>query len=547
MSGKSGVLAIAAMLSSSVAANAATDADTLAEIRALKSKLRQLEHRLDERAQTSHREAASVRGGAGGVVVVKEPADGRLWPEKFFYKGVTITPGGFIALESVWRSRWIGADVNTPFQNIPYGFGATGHANEFRFSARQSRLSMLVQGDIDPATHVAGYVETDFLGAAQTANSNESNSYNLRVRHLYTNVDWDDFGLHLLAGQSWSLATMNTVGIRPETVNPPPTIDAQYVPGFVWARQPQLRLVKDFGKQFWVAFSAEGAANTFAGYGALPPGVIGTTSLPLNNPILFGQAAGGGLFNSVNSYSLNRMPDVITKAAWDSNFFDRPVHVEGFGLLRDFTDRAYWGNHSVWGGGFGGAIVASVVPKLLDVQVSGVVGRGIGRYGSAQISDATWAVTGAPLPIHERTLLVGATLHATPQTDVYAFAGGEFASGQPQYVRYVQSFVVGGYGNPFYNNMGCGIENDALSGTPFLSAGTAANAAFGGALSCAGQAKDIRQITGGIWHTFYQGPFGKLKAGAQYSYTVKDAFPGVGPTPKGVESMVLTSIRYYPF
>jgi hypothetical protein len=537
--------AAAALVAASFPANAAADAETQAEIRALKAKLRQLERRLDDRAQTQRPPVA--KSGAGGDAIIVKGDDGRIWPDKFFYKGITITPGGFIALESVWRSRWIGADVNTPFQNIPYGFGATGHTNEFRFSARQSRLAMLVQGDVNPSTHISGYVETDFLGAAQTANSNESNSYNLRVRHLYTNVDSDDFGLHLLAGQSWSLVTMNTSGIRPDTVNPPPTIDAQYVPGFTWARQPQLRLVKDFGKQLWVAFSAETAANTFTGYGALPPGLIGTTSLPLNNPILFGQAAGGGLFNSVNSYSLNRMPDMVAKVAWDPSIGDRTVHLESFGLLRDFTDRAYWGNHSVWAGGFGGGLVVPILPKLLDFQASGAIGRGIGRYGSAQISDATWSVTGSPLPIHERMLLVGATLHATPQTDVYAFAGGEFASGQPQYNQYGSSFVVGGYGNPFFNNLGCDIENEALSATPFLSGGTAANAALGGALSCAGQIKDVRQITGGVWHTLYQGPFGKLKAGAQYSYTVKDAFPGFGPTPKGVESMVLTSIRYYPF
>ncbi len=30
-----------------------------------------------------------------------------------------------------------------------------------------------------------GYFEMDFLGAAPTANSNESNSYNLRMRNVY--------------------------------------------------------------------------------------------------------------------------------------------------------------------------------------------------------------------------------------------------------------------------------------------------------------------------------------------------------------------------
>lgn len=524
----------------------AADAEVLAEIRALKERLHKLEHRLDKQARSTPKESPKPKTEASASA--DKPEGERVWPDKFYYKGITIKPGGFFALESVWRSRWIGADVNTPFQNIPYGFFATGHTNEFRFSARQSRFSMLVKGDVDPSTHITGYVETDFLGAAQTANSNESNSYNLRVRHLYSNLDWDDFGLHLLAGQSWSLATMNTEGgIKPDTVTPPPTIDAQYVPGFVWARQPQLRLVKDFGKQFWVAFSAEGAANTFAAYGLLPPGLPGTTVLPINNPILFGQPAGGGLLNIVNSYSLNCMPDLIGKVAWDPDFGDRKIHVEAFGLMRDFTTRAYWGNHSVWGGGVGGGVVVPIIPKFLDFQVSGMTGRGIGRYGAAQMSDATWTVTGAPLPIHQRMLLVGATLHATPQTDLYVFAGGEFAARQSQYAQYGPTLVVGGYGNPFFNNLGCNVENDALTTTPFLSAGTAANAAFGGALSCAGQIKSIRQITGGFWHTLYEGAFGKLKAGAQYSYTVKDAFPGFGSTPKGVENMVLTSFRYYPF
>ena len=110
----------------------------------------------------------------------------------------------------------LGADIGTPpFSNIPFANVPSSHAAEFRFSARQSRVSALMQGDVDPATHLAGYGELDFLGAAQTANSNESNSYNLRIRHLYATVDNDYFGAHLLAGQNWSLATTNTKGIMP--------------------------------------------------------------------------------------------------------------------------------------------------------------------------------------------------------------------------------------------------------------------------------------------------------------------------------------------
>ncbi len=132
-----------------------------------------------------------------------------LGPSTIWFKGVTITPGGLLALESVTRSPFIGADIGTPYQNIPFANVPASHTNEFRFSARQSRFSLLVQGDVDPATHLAGYGELDFLGAAQTANSNESNSYQPRARHLYLTADQDFFGAHLLAGQTWSLATMN--------------------------------------------------------------------------------------------------------------------------------------------------------------------------------------------------------------------------------------------------------------------------------------------------------------------------------------------------
>jgi hypothetical protein len=521
-------------LSSLFAASAfASDRETLEEIRSLKAKLQQLEHRLDAQAQIQRRDTGKAAHGPATVAATTKSGDERPWPDKFFYKGITITPGGFFAAESVYRSRWLGADIDTPYQNIPFAQNVAGHTNEFRFSARQSRLSMRVDGDIDPATHVFGYVESDFLGAAQTANSNESNSYNPRMRHLFANLDLNEFGLHLLGGQTWSLATMNEVGLRPDKVNNLPNIDAQYFVGYVWTRQPQLRIVKDVTKDISIGFSVENPASTVIAAG--PPTFVGTSALPLvGAPFLSAPAVGGGLFNAANAYTFNRMPDFVAKAAWDPTFADRTFHVEAFGVLRDFTDRIYWGNQSVWAGGFGGGVIAPVIPKFLDVQLSGMIGRGIGRYASGQINDAAYSALGAPLPIHERMILVGATLHATPQTDVYAFAGGEFASPDAQFSNNGPTVIAGGYGNFDYNNTGCFIENEPGTLPAALT-------------NCAGQIKSIRQLTGGIWHTFYQGPYGKIKAGAQYSYVVKDAFQGVGGAPKATENMLLTSVRYYPF
>src|SRR5215813_183626 len=41
-------------------------------------------------------------------------------PLAIHYKGVTITPGGFLAAETVWRQRAVAADVNTNLNAIPY-------------------------------------------------------------------------------------------------------------------------------------------------------------------------------------------------------------------------------------------------------------------------------------------------------------------------------------------------------------------------------------------------------------------------------------------
>jgi hypothetical protein len=541
MTGVSSIAVVASYCSPALA----SDGDTKAEIRALKAQLRKLEHRLDEQERAPRVVRAHGPAGSNAMVIKGEQPEG--YPDRFYYKGITLTPGGFFAMETVYRSRWMGSDVSTGFQNIPFGNSAAGHTSEIRFSARQSQFSMRIDGDVNPSTHLGAYIEVDFLGAAQTANSNQTNSYNPRMRQIYSTVDLNQYGLHFLAGQTWTLATLNSAGIRPDTHLRPSTIDAQYVPGFVFTRQPQLRVEKDLAYNLSAAFSAEGAATTYGAVGVLPgapfaiPGattsVAGIGTVASVAPLTSAAGASGGLFNSANSYSFNSIPDMIGKVAWDPTFMDRHIHVEGFGILREFIDREYWGNHSVWGGGGGFGVVIPIVPKLFDVQVSGLEGTGVGRYGAAGLNDATTSVTGAPLPIQQRMLLVGGTVHATPQTDLYVYAGGEFAASQPQFVVVPGKtpLIVGGYGNPFFDNSACDLD----SGSGPLVAGLGTN--------CSNQTKSVRQLTGGIWHTIYQGAFGKFKVGAQYSYTQRDLFPGFGATPKGVENMVYTSIRYYPF
>jgi hypothetical protein len=481
-----------------------------AQLEALQAKVAELEQRTDAQSDINVSTGQNIE--AVQKQVVATDAQVKKSSDKLSYKGVNITLGGFLAAETIYRSHAEGADIASSFSAIPYKNSSVGRTAETRFSARQSRISLLAQGDVSPDTHVAGYIEADFIGGAQTANSNESNSFNPRERNVYMTVDWDNPGLHLLAGQNWSLLTLNSKGITPRTELTPPQIDAQYLPGFTWARQTQIRLVKDFDKTWWLGISLENPQTTF--------GVSPNQSKAPVQPI-YNMPAGSG-FDSANTLSLNHIPDVVIKLAADPGY----GHYELFALGRAFYNRYNTpgqgnSNHDVYGGGYGIGLVLPLVEKVLDFQFSGMQGRGIGRYGSAQMPDVTFRPNGSIAPIKENMLLAGLTLHATPDVDVYGFAGRERQSKE----AFNYNGIALGLGNPLYNNAGCDTE--------------------GG--SCVGQSKQIWQGTLGVWWKFYQGKFGRAQFGAQYSHTEREAFEGIGGAPKAKEDMFFTSFRYYPF
>ena len=65
--------------------------------------------------------------------------------------------------------------------------------------------------------------------------------------------------------------------------------------------------------------------------------------------------------------------------------------------------------------------------------------------------------------------------------------------------------------------------------------------------TCAGNTREIRQLTAGIWDKIYSGSFGRVQIGAQFSYTTRQLFDGVGGGPEANQRILMTSLRYYPF
>jgi hypothetical protein len=522
-------------------------------------------------------------------------------PPTIRFKGITITPGGFVAAETVTRTRAESADVNTSFTNIPFPGNSLSKLAETNFSARQSRATALFEGKIGTAK-LSGYYEGDFLNAGVTSNNRQTNSYPFRQRQVWAQLQFDN-GWQFTGGQMWSLATENRKGISNLKELLPMMVDPNYIVGFTWARQYGFRVVKDFGGKFAAALSVEGPQATLGGRGftaltnTTALGVVTTTqNFFINAP---GQA--GGLFNSFDAtgYTVNKAPDIIAKIAADPGF----GHYELFGIVSTFRNRIFpcavvgtnAGNLPVpatptvvtcpvtglavrsaagafndtrLGGGLGTSFMVPVFTKKVELGLKVVAGDGIGRYGSAQLADETFRPDGTAALIRTAHYLARLELHPSPKFDVYLYGGSEYAW-RAAYRGYTTISVtatpaipatetstaipattnttisttgIGGYGSPAANNSGCSSEGIPSGSFTPSTGGT-----------CAGDIRIITEGTLGFWHKFYNGPKGGMRWGIQYSYITKSGWSGNGAlpagspgiSPKAVDNMIWTSFRYY--
>src|ERR1700761_4407264 len=166
-------------------------------------------------------------------------------PSTLHYKGITIPPVAFFALEGVWRERSVNSDINTPFNSIPFPSANEGHVSEFNLSGRQSRLGGLFEANAG-SYKLSGYFEADFLGTGTSSNNNQSNSYVLRQRQIWGRAETQG-GFAVTGGQMWSLVTEDGKSTDVRTEKLPNTIDSQYMVGFSWERQPGVRVQQRFG------------------------------------------------------------------------------------------------------------------------------------------------------------------------------------------------------------------------------------------------------------------------------------------------------------
>ncbi len=582
-----GVLLAGTVLGTSILMSApafAQDAQLQQQINAMQQQLQAMQAQLAEtkkqaaaaqqQASTAQQQASTAQQQVQNIPPNLYAADVPIptkGPPAWFDSIHISMAGSFIAMEGAWRERNENSSgASDPgFSTIPLQNSPLYYENELRFSAQQSRIAFKASGDISPTQHVVGYYEMDFLGAAPTANSRESNSYTPRIRQAYFGYNNDWWGGHFSAGQMWSMLTQNRVGILNGSENVPLTIDAQYVAGFNWARQPEIRFVEDWGKVAWFGVAIASPQTNFASNGngvAGAPGFspnTGMTLPPTVNVNGTNNCNASGLLDSVTGCSQNVAPDIIEKFALDPGW----GHYEALGLQRWFSDAtvpaatvggvpnvgvagSQWSQKTTFGWGVGGNALLPVWPKFVDLQGSILYGQGIGRYGSSQLADAVIGSNGSLTPLTSTQFLLGAIAHPFAGNDIYVYYGQE----QTQANAWTVGTVQGGWGNSAFSEA-CGIETTsvsagAASGTLASTNGAGFNGATG---TCAANVQRVREITAGFWQDIYKGDLGRARVGLEYEYVTLNLFSGLS-TGTGANTglhpnnnIVFFSLRYYPF
>ncbi len=471
-------------------------------------------------------------------------------PVAIKYKGITITPGGFISANVNWRQHNQNLDNFGSFGAIPFAGSSQGHLTEFRETARYSRISLFAQGKTKTFS-VQGYYEMDFEGGAQTANEGQTNSFQPRIREAWANVD-APHGVSFTGGQTWSLLTANRTGVGPRGLALPAGINASIMVGFHYARQNGFRVYKKWEmsdkKKLYLAFAVENPEATTSG--SIPAGLTiwGTQARPVVSP---GGAANcaadrtvSGLApcsNFATNLSVDAAPDVIGKLAVEPGW----GHFEIAAVARFFRDRiapttavgiaSAGANHTTPGGGVSFNGILPVAPKKVDLTFSSLVGRGIGRYGTTGMPDTVYRSNGQLQPVMGYQFHFGLETHPSPKLDVHVYFGDEYTRRTTYYTGGTALLPTGtGYGLISQDLRGCNEE------IPVTGDG------------CSASNKNVYEIMPGFWYRFYRGPAGTVQFGAFFehyyrsTWAGKQTATGANPLPVSTsQNEILTAFRWY--
>jgi hypothetical protein len=411
-----------------------------------------------------------------------------------------LKPGGFLDLTFVARSKNLGSGVPTAYGSVPFGDTVQGSLSDVRFSAQNSRISVLGDTQFGPYA-LKAYVETDFLGQAPPNLAVTSNGGTLRMRQYWTSVSRNTW--EVLGGQAWSLITPNRKGIASDPASVFTTVneDPNYMAGFVWGRDPQVRLTLRPSKKITAAFSLEAAEQYSAGVITLPAALASSYSPQINN--------GAG-----NLAAPTFMPDIVSKVAYDTS----RLHLEAAALVRAFRVFDPLNQQHFTTAGYGGSINGNFeVFKNFRLILNTYGSRGGGRYMFG----------------------LGPDLVATPdgsldQVDAYATLDGfEWTRPIPGNKFGAATTVFGYYGADYFARKALADVN----GTPI---------GFGHTGAPSGANRSIQQASFGVNFTLLGSPlYGNVKLMTQFSHLTRSPWWMPAGRPANAPlNMMYVGLRY---
>ncbi len=296
-------------------------------------------------------------------------------PLSFRIGGTDFTPGGFVDFENVFRTTNTGNNISTNFGAIPFSSTVQGHLTEFRTTGQYSRYSLKITGKYG-SNDITGYLEGDFNGNDATNVFVTSNSHTNRLRLYWLDLkrgQWE-----FLGGQSWGWATPNRTGLSPASADLAITIgeDANIHVGINYTRAGTFRAVYHFNERFQWGVAIENPEQF----------VSSGTPAPVVFPAAFGTQLTPQFDAANNTATPNMVPDLWTKAAWDSTPGGRKMHFEAGGVL---TTTKLTFVPTVPGGSFehdtnvGGGVVAATnlgITNSFRFLANAMYGKGVARY-----------------------------------------------------------------------------------------------------------------------------------------------------------------------
>jgi len=444
-------------------------------------------------------------------------------PLSFKIGGANFTPGGFVDLTGIFRSRDVGSGLGTNFTILPYANTLPlGQLSEFRFTGQGSRLSLKVDAQPTASTGVTGYVESDFNGF-EPANSNistKSDTFRLRLAFLQIrHGKWE-----LVTGQTWSFLTPTRDGLSPypENIFTALRLDTSYLAGLIYTRQPELRFVYHATEHWALGVALENPQQFVPSSVVFPTdGSTNFFSTQFDN----GSSSTSAASSAVNPTVPNLHPDIEAKTSFDwRTGSGKLFHIDAGGIARSFkvydnlaTPAA---TNTITGGG--GQFNANFeVLKHVHLIENAFYGDGVGRYIGGLGPDVVVTPTGMLSAVHAGSAVGGFEWQTTP------------------------SFLVDGYYSGAYFWRNFDVTTKAL-GTPCGPGGTEYCTGFGFVGSANTNNRDYQEGTIGFIPTIWSSPnYGKLQFISQFSYVVRTPWFVAAGQPKNAHAFITyLNLRY---